>query len=134
MKECVDELILKEQKDIIVDIAEHYFKEYVKKSGDVDDFLIDLTQKAFEQGSEDRRYNFILAVIKFVGKDTERLLWLLAWAYQEHGQHLKAYTYFVACDEPQEVISLLDKHIIEKGYKTERDFFILRAIFDFLII
>ncbi len=76
-------MIKKEQKDIVVDIAEHYFKEYAKKTNDYDEFLLKITQEAFENGSEDWRYTFITNVIKTVGKEATSLIAVLAWAYKE---------------------------------------------------
>ena len=42
--------------------------------------------------------------------------------------------YFVAANEPKDVIDLLENHLIQEGYKTEKDFFIIRAIFEFLML
>ena len=121
----VDAMIEKNQKDIVIDLADHFFKTYAKEAKDFDEFLLHLSQKAFENGSEDRRYTFALSVIKSVGKDGQQLTLALAEAYKKHEQYLKAYIYFIAGDKPLEVVELMQKHILLMGYKTEKNLFIL---------
>ena len=57
----------------MIDLADHYFKTYAKETRDFDEFLLNISKLAFENGSEDRRYNFMVSVIKAVDRPARDL-------------------------------------------------------------
>jgi hypothetical protein len=119
----IEALATRDQGDLVVELTQHYFEDYVRPSGDADDFFFKISKYAFEHGSEDRRYSYLQTVIKFYKDDS--LIRTLAEAYKANGDYLRAYVYFVAADKPLEVVTLLDDHIIPAGKPSERNLFIL---------
>jgi Pyruvate/2-oxoacid:ferredoxin oxidoreductase gamma subunit len=126
-------LVEHEQADLVIEMAEHYFKTYVKEMKDIDDFLFKISAYAFEHGAEDRRYYFIIEVIKFTGEGGQSLIHILADAYKQKGKYLNAYLYYVAGDKPLDVVCLLHDHVMKEGYESEENYFILRAILEFIL-
>ena len=74
----------------------------------------------------------MISVIKATGNN-ESLMHDLVQAYKEKKDYLRAYVYSVAGNNVDEVARLLKNHIFSMGYKSEKNLFILRAAFEFMM-
>ena len=121
------------QSDLVIEMADHYFMRWAKEKGQIDEFLFKISLYAFVHSSEERRFNFLVEVIKFTKNGDPALIHALAEGYKAKEDYLHAYVYYIAGNKPIDVAILLKEHIFSMGYASERDYFVLRACLEFVM-
>ena len=128
----MDKLIAHEQSNLIVDLAEHYYTNWVKETQEYDLFFFKICKLAFSHGSEEHRYSFIKRMIKSTSNKDSALSEMLAEAYEKKGDYSRAYYYSIIANKPHMTCELMLTKIINLGYVNEGVLFKLRTVFEYL--
>ena len=132
VNECLDKLIEHNQKNLIVDMAEYYFTNFVKETKEFDEFFFKVVKTAFKHGEDEHRFGFIKRMIKATGNRDPSLSYMLAEGYKDKEDFYRAYVYSFTANSPSLTCELLLNHLIKQGYQNEEDLFKLRAILEYL--
>lgn len=129
----MDKLIEHKQTNLIVDMAEYYYTNWVKDTKEFDPFFFKICKLAFKHGADEHRFSFMKRMIKITGGKNEEFNDLLSTAYTEKGDYLRAYVFSFNTGSPHKTADLLLNHIIPSGYPPEAELFKLRAVFEYLV-
>lgn len=132
MNNALEKLIEHKQGGLVIDMAEHYFNNWVKENKDLDPFFFKVCKLAFKNGQDDLKFPFIKRMMKFSGQNPS-LAEMIAEAYKEKEEYYRAYTYSFRANSPHMTVDLLLNHIIDLGYPNEVDLFKLRAVLEYAI-
>lgn len=128
----MDKLIEHEQQNLIIDMAEYYFQNWVKDTKEFDQFFFKVVKLAFKHGSDDSRFGFMKHMIKVTSNKDPSLSEMLAEAYKEKEDYGRAYIYYFSANMPYKTVELVLNHLIKQGYPNEAGLYKLRAVLEYL--
>jgi hypothetical protein len=130
---AMEKLIEHKQKSLVVDMAEYYFKNWVKETREFDEFFKKICILAFKHGDDEHKISFIKQMININRTNSGDLAEVIAEEYKQRKDYYRSYVYSILANAPHLTLEMLEQ-IIKNGYPNETDLFKLRAVLEYMII